>query len=56
MPYLVEADTQRPSAGEQLRHMLETPGIVQMPGAHNGLAALQAKAAGLRHSISRAPL
>ncbi len=48
MPYLVEADTQRPSAGEQLRHMLETPGIVQMPGAHNGLAALKAKAIGFK--------
>ena len=37
--------TQRPSTGEQLRNMLKSPGIVQMPGAHNGLAALQAKAA-----------
>jgi methylisocitrate lyase len=28
--------------------MLKSPGIVQMPGAHNGLAALQAKAAGFK--------
>ena len=48
MPYLVAPDTQRPSAGKQLRDMLRSPGIVQMPGAHNGLAALQAKAAGFK--------
>ncbi len=48
MPYLVEPDAQRPSTGEQLRDMLKSPGIVQMPGAHNGLAALQAKAAGFK--------
>lgn len=48
MPYLVAPDTQRPSAGEQFRDMLRSPGIVQMPGAHNGLAALQAKAAGFK--------
>jgi methylisocitrate lyase len=28
--------------------MLEAPGIVELPGAHNGLAALQAKAHGFR--------
>ncbi|HEY6430715.1 MAG TPA: methylisocitrate lyase, partial [Acetobacteraceae bacterium] len=33
-------------AGERFRALLAGPGIVQLPGAHNGMAALQAKAAG----------
>ncbi len=33
-------------AGERFRALLARPGILQMPGAHNGMAALQAKAAG----------
>lgn len=48
MPYLVEPETRPTSAGEQFRDMLKSPGIIQMPGAHNGLAALQAKAAGFK--------
>ena len=37
----------RPSpAGERFRALLDRPGILQLPGTHNGMAALQAKAAG----------
>jgi methylisocitrate lyase len=46
MPYLVAADLPAGSAGARFRALLERPGILQMPGTHNGLAALQAKAAG----------
>src|SRR5476651_2521743 len=46
MPYLVAADLPTSPAGERFRALLGRPGILQMPGAHNGLAALQAKAAG----------
>jgi methylisocitrate lyase len=46
MPYLVGADGDSRPAGERLRALLAAPGIVQMPGAHNGQAALQARAAG----------
>jgi methylisocitrate lyase len=45
MPYLVAADLPG-SAGARFRTLLERPGILQMPGTHNGLAALQAKQAG----------
>ena len=34
------------SPGLVLRELLERPGAVLMPGAHNGLAALQARSAG----------
>ena len=33
-------------AGDRLRALLEKPGIVRMPGAHNGQSALQARNAG----------
>src|ERR671913_2505617 len=46
MPYLVAADLPTVPAGQRFRAMLERPGILQMPGTHNGMAALQAKAAG----------
>ena len=46
MPYLVANDLPRDSAGKRFRALLERPGILQLPGAHNGMAALQAKAAG----------
>src|SRR5438477_4097670 len=46
MPYLVAADLPTGSAGARFRALLERPGILQMPGTHNGLAALQAKQAG----------
>src|SRR5271168_163888 len=46
MTYLVAADLPTVSAGERFRALLARPGILQLPGAHNGQAALQAKAAG----------
>lgn len=46
MPYLVAEDLPRKPAGQRFRDLLERPGILPMPGTHNGLAALQAKQAG----------
>ena len=46
MTYLVAADLPQSSAGRRFRDLLDRPGITQLPGAHNGMAALQAKAAG----------
>ena len=46
MPYLVAADLPAESAGARWRQSLDRPGILQIPGTHNGMAALQAKAAG----------
>jgi methylisocitrate lyase len=46
MPYLIAADLPTGSAGARFRALLDRPGILQMPGTHNGHAALQAKRAG----------
>jgi methylisocitrate lyase len=46
MTYLVAADLPTTLAGDRFRALLARPGILHMPGAHNGQAALQAKAAG----------
>ncbi len=46
MPYLVAADLPTVPAGERFRALLDRPGILQLPGAHNGMAALQARAVG----------
>jgi len=46
MVYLTGSEAARASAGERFRALLGRPKILQMPGAHNGLAALQARAAG----------
>ncbi|MFT4276974.1 MAG: methylisocitrate lyase [Rhodopseudomonas sp.] len=46
MPYLVAADLPSDPAGVRFRALIERGSIVRMPGAHNGMAALQAKAAG----------
>ena len=46
MPYLVAADVPELPAGERFRSLVARGGILQIPGAHNGMAALQAKAAG----------
>ena len=46
MTYLVATDLPTAPAGERFRALLVRPGILQMPGAHNGMAALQAAAAG----------
>jgi methylisocitrate lyase len=45
MPYLIASELPRESAGKRFRALLERPEILQLPGAHNGMAALQAKAA-----------
>ncbi|MBK4217317.1 methylisocitrate lyase [Paracoccus caeni] len=46
MPYLTASDLPTTSAGSRFRAALDRPGILQLPGAQNGMAALQAKAAG----------
>ena len=46
MPYLVAADLPTASAGARFRALLDRTGILQMPGTHNGMAALQARNAG----------
>ncbi|ALJ13685.1 methylisocitrate lyase [Sphingopyxis macrogoltabida] len=46
MPYLIARDLPHETAGRRFREALARPGIYQLPGAHNGHAALQAKAAG----------
>ncbi|OJY70060.1 MAG: methylisocitrate lyase [Sphingobium sp. 66-54] len=48
MPYLVADDLPKESAGKRFRAALAGPGIYQLPGAHNGQAAIQAKAAGFK--------
>lgn len=46
MPYLIADELPKESAGRRFRALLERPQIFPLPGAHNGHAALQAKAAG----------
>lgn len=46
MPYLVADHLPTESAGKRFRAALARPGIWQLPGAHNGQAAIQAKNAG----------
>ncbi len=46
MTYLVGADLPAIPAGDRFRALLAEPGIVRLPGAHNGQASLQARAAG----------
>lgn len=46
MPYLRAEDLPTESAGRRFRALLERPGILQLPGTHNGLHSQQAKAAG----------
>jgi methylisocitrate lyase len=46
MSYLVASDLPPGAAGERFRALVERGGILALPGAHNGMAALQAKAAG----------
>lgn len=48
MPYLVASDLATESAGRRFRKLLEQPGILNLPGAHNGMSALQARAAGFQ--------
>ena len=46
MTYLIGSHSQSAAAGDRFRALLARDEILQMPGAHNGMAALQAKAAG----------
>ena len=46
MTYLVAADLPDEPAGARFRALLGRPQILQLPGAYNGLAAQQARAAG----------
>ena len=46
MTYLIAADLPAAPAGERFRALLALPEILQLPGAHNGIAALQAREAG----------
>ncbi|WP_454702294.1 methylisocitrate lyase [Agrobacterium burrii] len=48
MSYLVPSHDEDVPSGLRLRRMLDGTEIVRMPGAHNGLAALQAKASGFQ--------
>ena len=48
MTYLLGAECQLLPAGVRFREMIEQKQILQLPGAHNGLAAMQAKEAGFR--------
>ena len=46
MTYLTAASLPSEPAGDRLRALMAKPGIIEMPGAHNGMAAIQAKNAG----------
>lgn len=46
MPYLIADDLPTESAGKRFRTLVDRPGILGIPGSHNGMAALQAKQAG----------
>src|ERR1700680_1245911 len=46
MTYLIGASLSDIPAGNRFRALLSKPGILQIPGTHNGMAALQARDAG----------
>ena len=46
MPYLVASDLPSEPAGQRFRALVERGGIAQLPGAHNGMAGIQARVAG----------
>ncbi|MBW3242965.1 methylisocitrate lyase [Epibacterium sp. DP7N7-1] len=46
MTYLNADTLPEQSAGHRFRALMDQPGILRLPGAHNGQAALQARAAG----------
>jgi len=48
MIYLTSAAERKVAAGKRFRQLLSEPGIIQMPGAYNGLAARQAANAGFQ--------
>jgi methylisocitrate lyase len=44
--YLVDVDRPRVPAGQRFRALMDAPAIMRIPGAHNGLSAIQARDAG----------
>ena len=46
MTYVIGQSWPERPAGERFAALLDRPGILRLPGTHNGIAALQAKAAG----------
>jgi methylisocitrate lyase len=46
MIYLTDSEPGQAAPGDRLRQLLKRPGVLQMPGAYNGLAARQAAKAG----------
>lgn len=46
MTYVIGQAWPQQPAGERFAALLQRPGILRLPGTHNGMAALQAKAAG----------
>lgn len=46
MPYLCASDLPKEPAGQRLRALLARGGLLTLPGTHNGMASLQARAAG----------
>ncbi len=48
MTYLVADDLPRQAAGETFRELVARDSMLCLPGTHNGMAALQAKAAGFK--------
>jgi len=46
MTYLIGESLSDVPAGQRFRELLKRPGILRIPGAHNGMAALQARDAG----------
>jgi methylisocitrate lyase len=48
MTWLSNDDSNAPPTGEQLAELWRQPGIVQIPGVHNALAALLARQAGFK--------
>jgi methylisocitrate lyase len=48
MPYVIADDLPDEPAGLRFRRLLDRPGILQMPGAHLGIAALLAKKEGFQ--------
>ena len=46
MTYLLASDLVAEPAGARFRALLDRPQILEIPGTHNGMAALQARAAG----------
>lgn len=48
MPYLIADNLSAPPAGLRFREALGRPGILRLPGAHNGMTAMQAEFLGFQ--------